>query len=164
MVFGGGLIIGSFILFTKLTNDVQNNKHLPALHKQLFSIGIGVANGIFIFVLTTIYDIFALKVCDWENHKYESDYENSLIVKSFVFNFVVSYINLFYYAFFNTGVEKEARFGILGTNFVSIILSKNLAFAVNTNILPYFIFLYNRSRLRSKWRQEKKLKKTKFVV
>jgi len=36
---------------------------------------------------------------DWENYRTQSEYENSLIVKLFLFNFVNSYTTLFYIAF-----------------------------------------------------------------
>ena len=163
MVFGAGLIIVSFIIFKNLTIQVAHDKSLDKLSKQLFSAAIGTGNGIFIFILTLIYDTLAKKICNWENHKYESDYMNSMIIKSFVFNFVVSYINLFYYAFFYHAKNKKSQFGVLGTNFVSIVLSKNLAFIFTTNIIPYLKFVWKKWRFEKEWKVHKKVKKEKFV-
>ena len=58
-----------------------------------------MCNGILIVILTEVYRIVSYKLVIWENHKYNSDLDNSMIVKTFIFNFIVNYINLFYYAF-----------------------------------------------------------------
>ena len=42
----------------------------------------------------------AERLNDWENHRTASAYENSLILKSFGFQFVNSYVSFFYIAFF----------------------------------------------------------------
>eukprot|EP00697_Spironema_sp_BW2_P017147 gnl/Spiro4/8716_TR4562_c0_g1_i1.p1 gnl/Spiro4/8716_TR4562_c0_g1~~gnl/Spiro4/8716_TR4562_c0_g1_i1.p1 ORF type:complete len:612 (+),score=156.43 gnl/Spiro4/8716_TR4562_c0_g1_i1:128-1837(+) len=43
---------------------------------------------------------FALVMNNWENHKTESDYDDMLIGKVFVFQFINSYLSLFYVSFF----------------------------------------------------------------
>lgn len=131
---------------------------------MIFSSLSGAANGIMIFVLTLIYDYVAAKVVDWENHRYNSEFENSLIVKSFVFNFVVSYITLFYYAFFKEGHNTtKGSFEQLGTTFVSIVLSKSLAFAFTTNILPYIQYRFKKWRFLKNWKIKRQLLKNDFV-
>ena len=51
----------------------------------------------------------AVLLTNWENHRTESAYENSLIVKSFCFQFVNSYISFFYIAFFRS--QRMSFFG-----------------------------------------------------
>lgn len=46
-----------------------------------------------------VYRKVAKRLTDWENHRTESEYENALILKNFIFQFVNSYISLFYIAF-----------------------------------------------------------------
>ena len=45
------------------------------------------------------YGIIAEKLNSWENYKTETEYENNLIIKIFIFRFVNSYASLFYIAF-----------------------------------------------------------------
>jgi len=47
-----------------------------------------------------IYGIFAEKLNEWENYKTETEYENNLIIKIFIFRFINSYATLYYIAFF----------------------------------------------------------------
>lgn len=49
---------------------------------------------------------------DWENHRTQTDYENRLIIKIFLFQFVNSYTSLFYVGFFkrNAKLWGESEF------------------------------------------------------
>ena len=58
-----------------------------------------VANGIAITVLNNVYSAVALKLTEWENHETDSSYQFSLILKTFSFQFVNSFLTLFYTAF-----------------------------------------------------------------
>jgi hypothetical protein len=59
-----------------------------------------VLNAIQIQVFNVFYGWAAVKLNDFENHKTQTDYENALIAKSFIFKFFNSYNTLFYIAFF----------------------------------------------------------------
>ena len=61
-------------------------------------------NAVFIVVFNAIYRAVAVQLTAWENHRTESAYENSLILKSFSFQFVNSYTSFFYIAFFRSQV------------------------------------------------------------
>jgi len=58
-----------------------------------------IFNALQIQVLNAVYGDFAAKLNDYENHRTETEYEDSLIVKLFCFTFVNSYAPLFYIAF-----------------------------------------------------------------
>jgi len=60
---------------------------------------IGIINAVQIQILNTIYGGVSVKLNDYENHRTESEYENALIAKSFLFKFVNSYNSLFYLCF-----------------------------------------------------------------
>jgi hypothetical protein len=45
-----------------------------------------------------VYDKIARKLTNFENHKTETEFENALIAKKFLFDFVNSYSGLFYIA------------------------------------------------------------------
>lgn len=59
-----------------------------------------IANAITIIFMNVLWKTVAVKLNNWENHRTDSDYENSLIFKIFAFYFVNSYTSLFYIAFF----------------------------------------------------------------
>lgn len=69
----------------------------------------GAANAVFIIFMNAVYSKVAQKVTDWENHRTDNEYENALILKTFAFQFVNSYISLFYIAFI-----KSQNFDIFG--------------------------------------------------
>lgn len=56
-------------------------------------------NAIGIQVMNFIYGRVAYKLNSWENHKTDTDYENGIIAKTFLFKAVNSYYSLFYIAF-----------------------------------------------------------------
>eukprot|EP00808_Paulinella_micropora_P018751 g21834.t1 len=60
----------------------------------------GMLNSFQIQLLNAIYGKIALRLNDYENHKKQSEYQDALIAKSFLFKFVNSYNSLFYIAFF----------------------------------------------------------------
>jgi anoctamin-10/anoctamin-7 len=62
-------------------------------------IAASVANALQIQVLGTLYKTVAEKMNERENHRTDSEYENALIAKQFLFQFCNSYAALFYIAF-----------------------------------------------------------------
>ena len=91
--------------------------------KTVYNTCLGVGNGIIIVIFTEIYKRVCYFVVNLENHKYDSHYENSFIFKKCFFDFILSYINLGYYAFY------KQDFKLLANSFISIIITKNLIFA-----------------------------------
>jgi hypothetical protein len=65
----------------------------------------GLINAIQIFVLNSVYKSVAQKLNDFENHRTESEYENNLIVKVFLFQFVNSFSSFVYIAFAKRFIE-----------------------------------------------------------
>jgi hypothetical protein len=72
---------------------------------QLFAPGsflntlIGIIQVICIQIINKFYKRIAQKTTDRENHKNRSNYENTLIIKRFVFEFFDGFVGLFYLAF-----------------------------------------------------------------
>jgi hypothetical protein len=58
-----------------------------------------IANAVVIQVMNAIYGEVAIQLTDFENHRTDTEYEDSLITKTFIFQFVNSYSPLFYIAF-----------------------------------------------------------------
>lgn len=67
-----------------------------------------IVNSITIILLNLVYDKVAIMLTNWENHRTQSHYDNWLIIKLFMFQFVNSYTSLFYIAFFK---NKTRIFG-----------------------------------------------------
>merc|ERR1719230_1175148 len=51
-------------------------------------LGAASTNGIFIILFNTIYSDLAVRLTEWENHREQSEYEASIIIKEFIFKFV----------------------------------------------------------------------------
>jgi hypothetical protein len=62
-------------------------------------------NAVQIQILNLIFNKVAIKLTNLENHRTQSDYENSLILKCYVFQFINSFFSLFYISFFKTNIE-----------------------------------------------------------
>lgn len=66
----------------------------------------GVLNALQIRFMNIIYGKIAVVLNDWENHETETEYNNKLAMKVFMFKFVNSYSSLFYLAYFaDLGIE-----------------------------------------------------------
>ena len=89
-------VVGSFFAINEYKNHYQNS----AVHKILA----GFLNGASITILNTIYTGLTLKFVNLENHKYESTFEKSFIVKSWAFKIINSYFALMYTAYY---LERE---------------------------------------------------------
>eukprot|EP00164_Ancoracysta_twista_P000608 GFYU01000804.1.p1 GENE.GFYU01000804.1~~GFYU01000804.1.p1 ORF type:complete len:773 (+),score=236.18 GFYU01000804.1:115-2433(+) len=63
----------------------------------------GMMNAILINFFNWVYQRVAERLTDWENYQTDTQYEDSIIAKTFVFQFVNSYVSLFYIAFFKEG-------------------------------------------------------------
>lgn len=70
-----------------------------------------ILNAFSIFVLGRFYDFLAVKLTDWENHRTQTKYDDSLIIKLFAFQFVNNYSSCFYIAFFRGRFDED---GIVG--------------------------------------------------
>jgi len=64
-----------------------------------------------IVVFGAIWDTVAEKLTDRELHRTEVDYEDSLITKAFIFQFINNFFLLFYTAFLKSGVFDQACLG-----------------------------------------------------
>ncbi|RYH21304.1 hypothetical protein EON65_21005 [archaeon] len=65
-----------------------------------------VLNTVQILVFNAIYQVAALKLTDMENHRTDTSYEDSLIIKMFVFQFINSYASFFFIAFIAGNLER----------------------------------------------------------
>lgn len=134
--------------------------------RTIYGVLVGGCSGVIIFVFQEVYNICCAKVADWENHRLESDKENSYLVKTFVFNFFVSYLLLFYYAFADSDItdgDISKKFSTLGVNFVSMVATKNLSVMLKLNIVPFAMFYIKRRGFYKVWPKYRQELKAKYV-
>jgi len=85
-----GCVVSIFFLRTYLSDKDKN----------LGTYVTAIINAIQIQILNYVYALIANILNEYENHRTPSEFENALIVKTFLFKFINSYNSLFYIAFF----------------------------------------------------------------
>ena len=66
---------------------------------DLSSVVASILNAIQIQVMNAVYASVSVQLNDYENHRTDKQYDDSLVAKTFIFQFVNSYVSLFYVAF-----------------------------------------------------------------
>ena len=83
--------------------------------EMLGSLIAATLNTVFIGVFNSIYRRVGVVMTDWENHRTQSAYENSLILKNSIFQSVNSYISLVYLAFIKPFAVPGFLYGLSQT-------------------------------------------------
>ena len=108
-------------------------------------------NALQIKVMGFIYSYVAKWMNDWENIEFQTEYDNALSIKLFMFQFVNSYTSLFYIAFVKSRAEgciHDNCMQELSTQ-LTVIFITNLALNVLELGLPWvFRWMRNRSDLK----------------
>eukprot|EP00656_Telonema_subtile_P014834 TRINITY_DN17676_c0_g1_i3.p1 TRINITY_DN17676_c0_g1~~TRINITY_DN17676_c0_g1_i3.p1 ORF type:complete len:545 (+),score=179.80 TRINITY_DN17676_c0_g1_i3:143-1777(+) len=74
----------------------------------------GVANGIVIAIFNAINRVVGVRLTDLEHHRTDTEYSDSLIAKSFIFQFVNNYAPLYLVAFIKANSESFGLIDYLG--------------------------------------------------
>lgn len=99
-----GVVAGIFI-FRYAATSGKWQKQFTVNGVQLGGAAASTVNAIQIMVMNNVYSTVAEKLNRYENHRTDTEYEDHLIGKTFLFQFVNSYASLFYVAFIKTAVE-----------------------------------------------------------
>ena len=67
---------------------------------------LGLINSVAIPMLNQIFKRVAVRLTDWEMHRTMSEYNNSIAMKLFLFQFVNSYTSLFFIAFWDRSFDQ----------------------------------------------------------
>jgi hypothetical protein len=81
----------------------------------------------------------ALALTDWENHRTDVEYENALVFKLFVVQFLNSYATLYYVAFFKAffeGCENDRCVEDLYYRLVGVLVSRVAYKALSLAVIP----------------------------
>jgi anoctamin-10/anoctamin-7 len=110
MVVSQAVVISLIILvvvsvFAVFYARIQINKSLGTSNGAIVG---ALINVVVIQFFNIVYNSVGKYLNEFENHRTDSDYENSLIAKSFLFKFVNSYFSLFYIAFFKNIVFGDS--------------------------------------------------------
>lgn len=91
-----GIVTGIYTLRFSLQPSIGSNASIVA----------SVLNTIQIQVINMIYQVVAVKLTNRENHKTDTEYEDAMISKLFVFQFINSYSSFFFLAFIAAFLDK----------------------------------------------------------
>lgn len=166
LALGVGLIVAHFLLVRYANKKVHQMKNLSSVRQSVLGALVGIASGVVITIFTEIYNAVCMMTTQWENHKYESERENSYLVKTFVFNFFVSYLLLFYYTFASATItegDMTKKFNTLGTTFVAQVLTKSVVALLKLHVVPLIMFRRHSRALREKWRPHRANLKAEYV-
>ncbi|KAJ3438995.1 ngep-related [Anaeramoeba flamelloides] len=132
-----------------------NYKKLSTPNKEDYNpsmgtvIGLGAACGASIFVLNFIFKKIGPRLVDWENHKTDSEHEDSLILKFFMFQALNNYVALFFSAF----ISKDLEY--VSTQLMSILITKQIIGQLLEVGIPW---IKGKIKIRSAKKKRKKAK------
>lgn len=116
-----------------------------------------VLNAVQIQVLNLIYGFVAVALTDRENHRTTTDHTNSMIAKTFIFQFVNSYASFFYLAFIAEGYgdcpEDGGCMKTLAINLAIIYGSRLLIGNLTNLVLPFIQYAYKRETYKEKYKE-----------
>ncbi|XP_023556519.1 anoctamin-10 [Octodon degus] len=99
---------------------------------------------IVIEVMNRLYRYAAEFLTAWENHRLESAYQNHLVLKVLVFNFLNCFASLFYIAF----VLKDMK--LLGQSLATLLITSQVINQVLESLLPYWLQKKHNVKVRRK--------------
>ena len=120
----------------------------------------GIINAVQIRIMNIVFDKIATWLNDWENHETETEYNNRLAVKIFIFRFFNSYVSLFYLSYFceeaDNGAGKNICMDILGIQ-LAVIFFFSLFLNIIEISVPYL--LMKRRMISEDWKIKEQQKK-----
>lgn len=135
------------IVFINIQTYRESLKEKDSNHSGFFNavllgkIFAGTLNGAFIYIMNYIYGRVALKLTNWENHRTESEHESALAVKTFIFQYINSFISPLYAIFFERSIENAC------IHVGAVMISKQFLDTVVGTILPVLKMQYRQQEL-----------------
>lgn len=75
----------------------------------------GIINGLMIQIFNQLYGRIAVWLTEWENHKYEKEHDDNLILKTFMFQFANAYFVMYYTVFVKASPMIKDELGLAGS-------------------------------------------------
>ncbi|XP_031568344.1 anoctamin-7-like isoform X3 [Actinia tenebrosa] len=96
LVFMVGVIVYKLLVYRPLARNKSTRKYALQIANSTGAF----VNLTIIMILSRVYERVALALTHWEMHRTQTEYEDNLTFKVFVFQFVNFYSSIFYIAFF----------------------------------------------------------------
>ena len=119
-----GQVMMQYINWSVAQSAIESDTEVPSAYKY----APGVINSALIIIFGAIYKRLSKWLVDNENHRYISGYENSMINKTYMFQFVNVYIGNYVAIFYNQ------NFKTLTLNLFTVMVFKQLLI----NLIEYF--------------------------
>ncbi|CAN8005287.1 unnamed protein product, partial [Ixodes hexagonus] len=110
-------------------DDRTLKRHCPLASSMSFVPKVLLA--LIINVLDTVYYRIALWLNDKENYRLDEDYENQLIIKIAVFQFINSFLSLFYIAFYLRDMDK------LQEQLAALLITRQVVGNIKESVIPF---------------------------
>ncbi|XP_057689524.1 anoctamin-10 isoform X2 [Corythoichthys intestinalis] len=105
----------------------------PTFCTKLFLYIPGIIYAVVIEIMNLIYRYAAEFLTEWENHRLESSYQNHLVLKVLVFNFLNCFASLFYIAFIMQDLV------LLRQNLATLLITSQIINQFMEAFLPYWL-------------------------
>jgi Calcium-activated chloride channel len=108
-----------------------------------------ILHSLVVFALNKCYQVIAIQLNDWENHRTHTQYENALIVKRFLFEALDCYLPLFYIAFYQLSARS------LRENLAGLFTADEVRRLFMESLIPYAWTRISRTvhlMSRSRWK------------
>jgi hypothetical protein len=109
------IFAATIAMWIKLLDDTWLGKAAP-IAGSLFNV-------VCIVVFGKVYEMFAIKLNDWEHHRTQTQYEDAQIMKSFVFQMINNYFVLFFIAFMKQGTIGFPTIGMEERNSTCVLVT-----------------------------------------
>ncbi|XP_060637837.2 anoctamin-10 [Anolis sagrei] len=135
--------------------DLENQAHLYHEENQsdLSSLMLYVPSifyAVVIEVLNRLYRYAAEFLTSWENHRLESSYQNHLVLKVLVFNFLNCFASLFYIAFVLFDMK------LLRQSLATLLITSQILNQCVEAVLPYWLQKRRNQRVKKKVKELEK--------
>uniref|UniRef100_G3X1X3 Anoctamin n=1 Tax=Sarcophilus harrisii TaxID=9305 RepID=G3X1X3_SARHA len=112
--------------------DLHRDSSVPELTNVLLFVP-SIIYAIVIEIMNRLYRFAAEFLTSWENHRLESAYQNHLVLKVLVFNFLNCFASLFYIAF----VMKDMK--LLRQSLATLLITSQILNQIVETLLPYWL-------------------------
>lgn len=146
------IVIGAVAIIYAVKHWLRFSSKIDFLEANAASVA-SILNSIQIQVFNIIYGLLSVKMTEYENHRTDTSFEDMLIAKTFLFQFVNSYSSFYYTAFFKKYVEG-CDYGEYCMN----DLAFSLGFILIYYLLSSYIFGVAIPNYQSKKRKEQEMK------
>jgi anoctamin-10 len=90
-----------------------------------------------------VFREIATWLTDRENHKYQSDYDQALILKRFVFEFFDCFFPLIYLGWW------DLNFKVLRANIISVYTADEIRRIITESLIPYLMQMSSRKEIQA---------------